>query len=165
MAEDATRMSVDSGTTIGGRFRSGMSLFDGSLMLAEFLSSHSDLAQVAEVKELMGEDWTCWKNWKDKTGIELGAGLGLPSIVASNLGAKMVATDGDEEVLHLLDANMAHKSPSCRVVKLFWGSAETLPALGLNHKPDFLLAANVVYYPEAWDALLDTLKTLSGSST
>ena len=30
------------------------------------------------------------------TGVELGAGLGLPSIVASNLGAKMIATDGDD---------------------------------------------------------------------
>jgi predicted nicotinamide N-methyase len=28
------------------------------------------------------------------TGVELGAGLGLPSIVASKLGLEMVATDG-----------------------------------------------------------------------
>ena len=32
--------------------------------------------------------------WRGMTGVELGAGLGLPSIVASKLGLEMVATDG-----------------------------------------------------------------------
>jgi len=31
---------------------------------------------------------------KGKVGVELGAGLGLPSIVASKLGANVIATDG-----------------------------------------------------------------------
>ena len=70
-------------------------------MLAEFLSWHGDLAQTAEVKELMTESGMCLNSWKAKSGVELGAGLGLPSIVVSNLGTEMVATDGDNSVLHM----------------------------------------------------------------
>ena len=55
--------------------------------------------------------------------VELGAGLGLPSIVASNLGAKMIATDGDDAVLHLLGANTEYNSPLCHVQKLLCGSS------------------------------------------
>jgi hypothetical protein len=41
-----------------------------------------------------GEVWGGDGGWEGKTGVELGAGLGLPSIVASKLGVKMIATDG-----------------------------------------------------------------------
>ena len=160
-AEDGSRMNGD----IGGRFRKGMVVWDTSFLLAEFLSRNDDLMQVSELKELMGESGRRWNSWKWKSGVELGAGLGLPSIVASNLGAKMIATDGDDAQLHLLSMNMQRNAPSCQVQKLFWGSAEPLTALGLKQKPDFVLAASVVYDPEWWDALLDTIKTLSGSST
>ena len=74
---------------------------------------------MAEVKELMGETGMQWGGWTGKSAVELGAGLGLPSIVASNLGAKMIATDGDDAVLHLLDMNVKHNAPSCWVQNLF----------------------------------------------
>ena len=101
-AKDSTHMSAGKSVrTIGGRCRSGMALWEASFVVAEFLSRHCDLAHIAEIKELMGNGmW--WKSWTGKRGVELGAGLGLPSIVASNLGAKMIATDGDDAVLHLL---------------------------------------------------------------
>ena len=105
--------------SIGGRYRSGMAVWEASFVLAEFLSQHGSLAQVPEVKELMAECSTWWGGWKGKSGVELGAGLGLPSIVASNLGAKMIATDGDDAVLHLLCINAKHNAPSCVVQKLF----------------------------------------------
>ena len=70
----------------------------------------------------MGKNRMWWNSWKGKSGVELGAGLGLPSIVASNLGAKMIATDGDDAVLHLLRTNTESNLPSCRVEKLFWGT-------------------------------------------
>ena len=93
-AKDGARLNG----TIGGRFRSGMVLFDASFVLADFLSRHCDLAQVAEIKQLMGKAVARWTSLKGKSGVELGAGLGLPSIVASKLGAQMIATDGDDEV-------------------------------------------------------------------
>merc|ERR1712216_115651 len=103
-----------------------MVLFDASFVLAEFLSRHIDLTRVAEVKELMGEHAMRWNNWGRKHGLELGAGLGLPSIVASNLGARMIATDGDEAVQNLLCMNTQRNAPSCRAHKLFWGTQEPL---------------------------------------
>ena len=105
--------------SIGGRYRSGMAMWEASFVLAEFLSQHGSLAQVAEVKELMAECSTWWSGWTGKSGVELGSGLGLPSIVASNLGAKMIATDGDDAVLRLLGMNVKHNAPSCWVQKLF----------------------------------------------
>ena len=117
--KDGTSASADN-----SRFRSGMALWDASFVLAEFLSRHGDLAQIAEIKELMGESGMRWTSWKGKSGLELGAGLGLPSIAASTLGAKMIATDGDDAVLHLLNMNTERNTQRCRVEKLFWGSTE-----------------------------------------
>merc|ERR1711879_237379 len=77
----------------------------------------------------------------------------------------MVATDGDDEVLQLLGINTKHNAPSCQVEKLFWGCVEPLAALELKEFPDFVLAANVLYDLEAWDALVQTIKELSGSDT
>merc|ERR1712216_87788 len=127
------------------------------------MGRHCDLAQVAEVKELMGQSAMTWNSWKGKRGVELGAGLGLPSIVAANLGAKMIATDGDDMVVHLLGKNMERTAPSCQVKKLLWG---TQAALELKQH-DFVLAADVVYGSDSavWDALLETIRALSGSST
>ena len=90
---------ADSAGKIGGRFRSGMAVWEASLVMAEFLTRHGGLSQVTEVKELMGVNGTSWNCWKEKSGVELGAGLCLPSIVASNLDAKMISTDGDDAVL------------------------------------------------------------------
>ena len=60
--------------------------------------------------------------------------------MASNLGAKMTATDGDDTVLHLLGMNTERNAPSplCKAQKLLWGTAEPLGALGLE-EPDFVL--------------------------
>merc|ERR1712151_335810 len=79
----------------------------------------------------------------------------------------MIATDGDGEVLELLGMNTGRNAPSTRVEKLSWGSAGPVAALGLRQEPDFVLAADVVYggNPEAQDALVESIKALSGGST
>ena len=107
-----------------------MMVWGASFVLAEFLSRHRNLSQVEEVMSFVDGNHTVWESWKAKRGVELGAGLGLPSIVASNLGAKMIATDGDDAVLHLLRMNTEVNAPSCRVQKLFSGIAELLIAAG-----------------------------------
>ena len=43
-----------------------------------------------------------WDSWEGKLAVNLGAGLGLEAAVASLLGARVVATDGDESLLPLL---------------------------------------------------------------
>ena len=59
-------------------------------------------------------------------------------------------------VLHLLDIIMERNALSSWVEKLFWGSLQPLAPLGLKPKPDFVLAADVVYGSnlERWDALV-----------
>ena len=75
----------------------------------------------------MSESGRIWNSWKGKSGVEIGAGLGLPSKGASDLGVKMTATDGDDTVLQLLGMNTERNapSPSCKVQKLLWGSGRT----------------------------------------
>ena len=75
--------------------------------------------------------------------MELGAGLGLPSIVAHALGMEVAATDGDEHVMDLLRRNAAANAESdvvggstarrvpLRVVPLRWGDDGALEACGL----------------------------------
>merc|ERR1719356_2084195 len=102
------------------------------------MSRHCDLTQVAEVQALMDERDTIWNTWKGKRGGEIGAGLGLPSIVAANLGAQMTATDGDDMVLHLLGENMERNAPSCQVKTLLWGP-QPQAAFEVKQEPDFVL--------------------------
>ena len=63
-------------------------------MLAEWLSRQTDPGQSKDVIAAAGESWGGDGGWTGKVGVELGAGLGLPSIVASKLGVEMIATDG-----------------------------------------------------------------------
>ena len=65
----------------------GLSLWPGAMVLAE---------------EVAGRD-----DWAGKAVLELGAGVGLPGIVAAGLGARVVQTDHDELVLDLCRRNAA----------------------------------------------------------
>ena len=53
-------------------------------------------------------------------GIEIGPGLGVPSILASNLGAKVKATDGDDGALQLSGTNEKRNALSCHVKPAVW---------------------------------------------
>jgi len=90
-----------------GRQNTGVALWEGSRVLAEWISRLSAIDLHAfctnDMKwSKLGEDGfiTPIVNarekffGKGKLGVELGAGLGLPSIVASKLGANVIATDG-----------------------------------------------------------------------
>ena len=105
------------------------------------------------------------------TGVELGAGLGLPSIVSSLLGVNLLATDGDASVLSLLQSNI-HRNTlkpavnreglenkkgmknkrkrrgNITVHELKWGeSANALQSLGLTDYPNLVLGSGITYSP------------------
>eukprot|EP00931_Biecheleriopsis_adriatica_P068004 TRINITY_DN42061_c0_g1_i1.p1 TRINITY_DN42061_c0_g1~~TRINITY_DN42061_c0_g1_i1.p1 ORF type:complete len:806 (-),score=185.28 TRINITY_DN42061_c0_g1_i1:14-2401(-) len=139
---------ADGGTT-------GVALWEASYVLAEWLSR-----QGAAGKGLAACETFCeithgakksarskWRRWDDKVGVELGAGLGLPSVVASHLGARTVATDGDASVMKLLRQNVKENAGrgELRAEALLWGAEDPLTKLGLDRPPDFLLAADVIY--------------------
>lgn len=88
------RSRVDDSCGGWGRGNTGVALWEGSFVLAEWLSRQTDPRRSKDVTAAAGEVWGGDGGWNGKTGVELGAGLGLPSIVASKLGVEMIATDG-----------------------------------------------------------------------
>lgn len=91
------RMRVDDSCNGWGRGNTGVALWEGSFVLAEWLSRQRTPGTSDEVAAALDGAWTTGRgdaSWRGRTGVELGAGLGLPSIVASKLGVEMVATDG-----------------------------------------------------------------------
>ena len=88
------RSRVDDSCGGWGRGNTGVALWEGSFVLAEWLSRQTDPSRSKDVTAAAGEVWGGDGGWEGKTGVELGAGLGLPSIVASKLGVEMIATDG-----------------------------------------------------------------------
>ena len=90
-----------------GRQNTGVALWEGSRVLAEWISRISTVSLYEFCSKntkwaKLGEDGFITPNTdardkffgKGRIGVELGAGLGLPSIVASKLGANVIATDG-----------------------------------------------------------------------
>ncbi|XP_039193662.1 protein-lysine methyltransferase METTL21C [Crotalus tigris] len=108
-------------------------------------------------------------NFKEKKVLEIGAGTGLVSIVASILGAFVTATDLPE-VLENLEFNITRNTQNLdihkpEVRKLIWGKnlSEDFPKA--THYYDFIVATDVVYHHIALDSLLDTLYYLCQPGT
>src|SRR4051794_11963218 len=91
--------------------------------------------------------------------VELGCGLGLPSLVAARAGADMLATDADGEALELLARNARENGLSVATQRAEWGAAEHLVARGPF---DLVLAADVLYERASVAPLLSLLPRLGG---
>lgn len=57
---------------------------------------------------------------KNKNVLELGCGLGYPSLVASHLGANVLATDFHPQVEEFFLRNCRHSNLSCNYMRLNW---------------------------------------------
>ena len=57
---------------------------------------------------------------KNKKVLELGCGLGFPSMVATHLGAQVLATDFHPEVAEYFQRNCRHSSIQCDYQRLNW---------------------------------------------
>ncbi|KAM3863979.1 histone-arginine methyltransferase METTL23 [Diretmus argenteus] len=105
--------------------------------------------------------WTHREELKHKTVLELGAGVGLPGVVAASCGAKVTLSDSAELPLCLencrrsCEANsLAHVS----VLGLTWG--EISPDLLLLPALDVILGSDVFYEPEDFESILVTIAFL-----
>ncbi|XP_028332274.1 methyltransferase like 21e isoform X2 [Gouania willdenowi] len=94
-------------------------------------------------------------NLMDKNVIELGAGTGLVTIVASLLGAKVTSTDLPD-VLGNLGYN---------VTKLFWGEELDQRFPRTSHQFDYIMAADVVYAHPYLEELMETFDYLCQDNT
>ncbi|XP_043095337.1 uncharacterized protein LOC122345332 isoform X2 [Puntigrus tetrazona] len=100
-------------------------------------------------------------NLIDRSTLELGAGTGLVSIVATLLGAKLTATDLPE-ILGNLRCNLNrntrwHRRHEPQVTALRWGYKldEMFPRS--THYYDYVLAADTVYHHDCLAELLETM--------
>ncbi|ETW01831.1 hypothetical protein H310_06402 [Aphanomyces invadans] len=100
-----------------------------------------------------------------KSLVELGAGTAVPSIVASRLGARAVATDMKQVLLYTEMAirgncDQLHRNGRIRWQELIWGASGVgLEALK-STAYDYIVGADIVYNVEFFEDLIETLLAL-----
>jgi predicted nicotinamide N-methyase len=91
--------------------------------------------------------------------LELGCGLGLPSIVAALGGARVLATDWSAEALEVTAANAARNGADVETALVSWAD----PAPLLERAPwELVLGSDVLYERRNVDQLLQLLPRLGG---
>ena len=89
--------------------------------------------------------------------LELGAGLGLPSLAAALRGASVLATDWADDAVALLRANAKRNSIRLRVKRVRWDEPEPL----LREAPwQLVLGADLLYEERNAAQLLELLPRL-----
>jgi predicted nicotinamide N-methyase len=92
-----------------------------------------------------------------KRVLELGCGLGLPSIAAALEGASVLATDWSADAISFTAANASRNRAHVRTAVCSWSRPEPL----VGESPwDLVLAADVLYEARNVDQLLDLLPRL-----
>jgi predicted nicotinamide N-methyase len=89
--------------------------------------------------------------------VELGCGLGVPSLVAARAGAEVLATDECAEALELLGRNARGNGVAVQTAGVRWSEADELAARGPF---DLVLAADVLYERTSVAPLLSLLPRL-----
>jgi predicted nicotinamide N-methyase len=93
--------------------------------------------------------------------LELGAGLGLPSLAAALGGADVLATDWAEEAVGLLRLNAERNGIALRVACVRWD--EPAPLL-LGARWDLVLGADLLYEARNAEQLAELLPRLGGEA-
>jgi len=115
---------------------------------AELWPSGVALAHVVESLDLRG-----------RRVIELGAGLGLPSLAAALGGADVLATDWAGDAVALLRANAARNAVALRVERVRWDEPEPI----VREAPwEVVLGADLLYEARNAAQLLTLLPRLGG---
>jgi hypothetical protein len=135
----------------------GQILWPVSNLLAHFLASKIGQARI-----------------RHRRIVELGAGCGLPGLVAASLQADhVILTDGNEVVMDLLQKNIdsclqQREEITCQVSakQLTWGDRDRCKKVldSIGHV-DHIVAADVVQWPAVLEPLLLTTKALLWTST
>jgi predicted nicotinamide N-methyase len=89
--------------------------------------------------------------------LELGAGLGLPSLSAALCGAKVLATDWADDAVELLRLNAGRNRVELRAERVRWDD----PGLLIEQSPwELVLGADLLYERRNVDQLLELLPRL-----
>ncbi|PIO61901.1 hypothetical protein TELCIR_16560 [Teladorsagia circumcincta] len=116
-------------------------LWDSAIVLSEYLDTHPDLIRGHQV-------------------LELGAGLGLPSIVAAKLSGKSVMATDQPSAISLLRENIVanlreEEMSAVSIVPLDWANLPDQPL-----SADIILGADLVYNEEVFEALRKVITQL-----
>jgi predicted nicotinamide N-methyase len=121
----------------------------------EFLPYWAELWQSGLVlaEEVVGRDV------RGRRVLELGCGLGVPSLAAALAGAEVLATDWSPTAIALLEENARRNAVRLETAIVAWGHADTLA----ERAPwELVLAADVLYERRNVDELLALLPRLGG---
>ena len=89
--------------------------------------------------------------------IELGCGLGLPSIAAALAGGRVLATDWSPDAVRATAANAALNEAAIETARVSWSEPEPI----LERAPwRFVIASDVLYEPRNVEQLLELLPRL-----
>lgn len=95
----------------------------------------------------------CREEMKDKRLLELGAGLGLPGIVASKLGAQVLQTDYKTEALEWAEKNSGHNGiTNIKYSLLDWRNPNFLGQF------DYIIGSDILYEPNLYNDLYKTIE-------
>jgi predicted nicotinamide N-methyase len=90
--------------------------------------------------------------------VELGCGLGVPSLAAARAGAEALATDAEREALELVERNARENGLAVETAIADWGRPGEL----VERAPfDLVLAADVLYQRQSVAPLLRLLPRLA----
>ncbi|CAN6445133.1 unnamed protein product [Victoria cruziana] len=165
-----------------GSMHVGTSVWPCSLVLVKFLdrwlpaeaegSTAATAAATAAVTTLTNPYVPIF-DFRNKRGIELGAGCGVAGMGLSLLGLDIVLTDiapvmpalkrNVKRNLHSSSASSRPTAGKLKVAQLYWNNRAQIQAL----KPpfDFVIATDVVYLEEMVEPLLSAMGTLAGPAT
>ncbi|KAM9346271.1 histone-arginine methyltransferase METTL23 isoform 2-T2 [Symphorus nematophorus] len=105
--------------------------------------------------------WTQREELRNKTVLELGAGVSLPGVVAARCGAKVILSDSAETPVCLENCRRSCDANGLRdvlVLGLTWG--EISPDLVLLPELDIILGSDVFYEPQDFEDVLVTVAFL-----
>ncbi|XP_008299164.1 histone-arginine methyltransferase METTL23 [Stegastes partitus] len=102
--------------------------------------------------------WTCRGELRGKTVLELGAGVGLPGVVAASCGAAVILSDSSDKPSCLQNCRRscdANGLQEVALVGLTWG--EVSPDLVLLPRLDIILGSDVFYDPQDFEDVIVTV--------
>jgi predicted nicotinamide N-methyase len=92
--------------------------------------------------------------------LELGCGLGLPSLAAALAGGRVLATDWSPQAIELLEQNAARNGAALETALVDWARPQAI----VERAPwDLVLAADLLYERRNVPLLLELLPRLLGS--
>ena len=97
------------------------------------------------------------RSLRGKRTLELGCGLGLPSIAAARAGGRVLATDWSPDAVRATAANAERNDVDIETLCCAWGEPDEIVARGPWH---LVLASDVLYERRNVDQLLDLLPRL-----